>query len=82
VVSAPSSGTFAMSSVQPFKFEPERNDREEITQNALENEEDQMDEEERLGQNSWCVLQLLGNGNAERERLLQRAPLSVRSCSR
>jgi len=45
-VSAPYSGTFAKSSVQPFQFEPEHNDREEITQNALENEEEQMDEEE------------------------------------
>lgn len=42
----------SMSSVQ---FDPVRIDREnneEITSNALENEEDQMDEEERVGQTS------------------------------
>lgn len=46
-----------MSSVQPFQSEPEHIDRknnEEIAQNVLENEDDQMDEEERVGQNSWC----------------------------
>lgn len=49
--------TGSMSFVHPFQFDPvciDRENNEEITSNALENEEDQMDEEEGVGQISWC----------------------------
>lgn len=46
-----------MSTVQPFQFEPERVETERNAEVIMgnESEEDQMNEEERIGRNSWCL---------------------------
>lgn len=46
-----------MSNVQPFQFEPERVEVEGNAEETLgnESEEDQINEEERIGRRSWCL---------------------------
>lgn len=76
----------SMSSIQPFHVLPKGIDREnineEITQNALENEHDQMDEDQKgSGPKQLVFVQyLLADSNSERHHLLQRALLSARKC--
>lgn len=87
-----------MSSIQPFQFEPELTKKEnptntldqvkENTTNMPDQEEDRMEDEERVGKKYSVLEELLAKAkrepreSQERECLLHAAPLPVSSYSR